>query len=70
MTLFLLGLIISWVVCHWYTHQSISWECERLGGFYVGRKTYRVIEVVDLDVKPVEVKFEPISDVILEAERK
>jgi hypothetical protein len=46
---FLLGFIVAWVVCGWYTHIYVANECERLGGFFVGSKTYKCIEVKKLD---------------------
>jgi len=46
---FLLGFIVAWVVCSWYTHIYVANECERLGGFFVGEKTYKYIEVKKLD---------------------
>jgi len=46
---FLLGFIVAWVICSWYTHIYVANECERLGGFFVGSKTYKCIEVKKLD---------------------
>lgn len=42
---FLLGLVIGWVLCHRYTHIMIASECERLGGFFVGSKTYKCVAI-------------------------
>lgn len=28
-------------------HSTIAIECERLGSFYVGNKTYKCIEIID-----------------------
>lgn len=42
---FLLGFIIAWALCHHYTHIMIASECERLGGFFVGSKTYKCIVI-------------------------
>ncbi|QGA11035.1 hypothetical protein GFH30_06365 [Acinetobacter wanghuae] len=44
---FLLGFIIAWVVCCCYTHICVANECERLGGFFVGSKTYKCVVIED-----------------------
>lgn len=42
---FLLGFIVAWFICHSYTHIMIANECERLGGFFVGNKTYKCVSI-------------------------
>ncbi|MRA45303.1 hypothetical protein [Acinetobacter pittii] len=44
---FLLGFIIAWALCHRYSHIMIANECERLGGFFVGEKTYLCNQIID-----------------------
>ncbi|MCE6246482.1 hypothetical protein KR582_01870 [Acinetobacter baumannii] len=44
---FIFGLIIGWLICKSYTENEIAEECERLGGFYVGKKTYLCSQIVD-----------------------
>ncbi|BFM89302.1 hypothetical protein R7J54_13380 [Acinetobacter baumannii] len=44
---FIFGLIIGWLICKSYTENKIAEECERLGGFYVGKKTYLCNQIVD-----------------------
>ena len=40
---FLLGFMLAWFLCSGYTHIMIATECERLGGFFVNKKTYKCI---------------------------
>ena len=47
MSWLILGLMLGVVVGNWYAHQQIAAECERLGGFFVGKKTYLVDEIID-----------------------
>ncbi|NNH35735.1 hypothetical protein HLH12_09280 [Acinetobacter sp. NIPH 2377] len=42
---FLLGFIVAWVLCSGYTHTMVALECERLGGFFVGKKIYKCIAI-------------------------
>ncbi len=35
---FIFGLFIGWLICKSYTENKIAEECERLGGFFVGKK--------------------------------
>ena len=42
---FLLGFILAWVICSGYTHTMIALECERLGGFFVGKKVFECVAV-------------------------
>lgn len=54
---FLLGFIVAWSLCHAYTHIQVAAECERLGGFFVGKKVYKCVLVEDL--KEQGMKHEP-----------
>ena len=36
------GLLVGWL----YAHQVIASECRRLGGFYVGRSTFKCTEII------------------------
>lgn len=60
---FLVGVIAAWVVCSGYTHVMIATECERLGGFFVNKKTYKCIAIIENEDKS------STPDAILEAER-
>lgn len=60
---FILGFIIAWVLCHRYTHIMIANECERLGGFFVGSKTYKCILISDSEPQ------NSVPTAILEAEK-
>ena len=42
-----IGFILAWFLCHAYTHYYIANECDRLGGFFVGDKTYKCVAVED-----------------------
>lgn len=68
MTNFLIGLligcIVAWWICTAYTHVMIATECERLGGFFVNKKTFKCVAVVDESVEM------GVPDVIKEAVRK
>lgn len=48
-----IGILIAFIVGHcngWIVaHATIAKECERLGGFYVGKKTYKCVEVEEED---------------------
>lgn len=44
---FLLGFMLAWFLCSGYTHIMIATECERLGGFFVNKKTYKCISIED-----------------------
>lgn len=44
---FLLGFMIAWFLCSGYTHYMVAAECEKLGGFFVGSKTYKCILIED-----------------------
>lgn len=61
---FLLGFIIAWVLCHRYTHIMIASECERLGGFFVGDKTYKCVAIENHTTNT------STPQVILDAERR
>jgi hypothetical protein len=54
MILFLLGLVVgavaAWIASDKYTHAKIASECIRLGGFYVGMRTFHCVEVENIDV--------------------
>ena len=41
----LIGFLIGWVVRSRYTHIMIASECEKLGGFFVGSKTYKCVVI-------------------------
>lgn len=60
----LIGGILAWWVCSNHTYQMIAAECERLGGFFSGKKTFKCVAIVDHEVETGT----PV--VILEAERK
>ena len=60
---FLLGFIIAWYLCHKYTHIMVANECEKLGGFFVGSKTYKCHSVVDSK------QDKSVPNAILEAEK-
>ena len=47
MTEYLVGIIIGWLLGWLVAHSVIATECRRLGGFYVGTKTYRCVEIVE-----------------------
>ncbi len=44
---FILGFIIAWLWSDSVAHQKVVAECERLGGFFVGSKTYKCYAVID-----------------------
>jgi hypothetical protein len=44
---FIIGFIIAWLWSDSFTHHKIAAECERLGGFFVGSKTYKCYAVID-----------------------
>ncbi|AFU62279.1 hypothetical protein AVV48_gp30 [Acinetobacter phage phiAC-1] len=35
---FFVSFVFTWFICSNYTHSMIAAECERLGGFFVGKK--------------------------------
>lgn len=37
----IVGFFIGWLCCHVYTYQYVSFECQKLGGFFVGGETYK-----------------------------
>lgn len=43
-----IGILFAFIVGHYngwiVAHATIAKECERLGGFYVGKKTYKCVE--------------------------
>ncbi|RKG41431.1 hypothetical protein D9K81_17845 [Acinetobacter chengduensis] len=47
MVAFIIGFIIAWLWSDSFTHHKIAAECERLGGFFVGSKTYKCYAVID-----------------------
>lgn len=61
---FLLGFIIAWALCHRYTHIMIAGECEHLGRFFVGGKTYKCVAV---ETKATDTST---PQVIIDAERR
>lgn len=38
-----LGALIGWI----YAHATVANECRRLGGFYVGKSTFRCTEIME-----------------------
>lgn len=42
---FIIGFIIAWLLSDLVTHHKIADECEKLGGFYTGNRTYKCIEI-------------------------
>lgn len=60
---FLLGFVIAWALCHRYTHIMIANECEKLGGFFVGDKTYKCHAIIDFK------QDSSVPAVIIEAEK-
>ena len=60
---FLLGFVIAWALCHCYTNIMIANECEKLGGFFVGDKTYKCHAIIDSK------QDSSVPAVILEAEK-
>jgi len=49
MTWLLLGLGIGALIGWQCAHLSIAVECERLGGFFVGKQIFRCVEVKNVD---------------------
>ncbi len=42
---FLVGLGAGWL-CGWiFAHKTVAQECEERGWFFVGRKTFRCVEI-------------------------
>ena len=42
----LLGLIwIGWLIDWWHAHAALAAECERLGGFFVGKRVFKCMEI-------------------------
>jgi hypothetical protein len=39
---FVIGALVGWVVAH----SVVATECEKLGSFYVGDKTFKCVKVV------------------------
>ncbi|WP_281212019.1 hypothetical protein [Pseudomonas fulva] len=35
------GLLLAYYIGWVHAHHTVATECERLGGFYVGRETFR-----------------------------
>lgn len=42
---FLLGLIVGCTIAWIAAHACVASECEKLGGFYVGKKTFKCVEI-------------------------
>lgn len=63
MVYFILGFIIAWLWSDSFTHHKIAAECERLGGFFVGSKTYKCYAVLD------SASDTSVPQAILEAQR-
>lgn len=51
MIVFILGLFIGVTVGWVVAHHQIAAECERLGGFFVNKKTYLINEIIDTKEK-------------------
>ena len=60
---FILGFIIAWLWSDSVAHNKIASECERLGGFFVGSKTYKCYAVIDQNIDT------SVPPSILEAQR-
>ena len=60
---FILGFIIAWLWSDSVAHHKIAAECERLGGFFVGSKTYKCYAVIDQKIDT------SVPPAILEAEQ-
>jgi hypothetical protein len=60
---FILGFIIAWLWSDSVAHNKIAAECERLGGFFVGSKTYKCYAVIDQNIDT------SVPPSILEAQR-
>lgn len=45
MTQFLIGFILAWFLCSLYTHAMIAAECEKLGGFFVGKRVFKCVVI-------------------------
>lgn len=45
--LFCISLWIAFYGGWMFAHSTVAAECERLGSFYVGNKTYKCVEVGD-----------------------
>jgi hypothetical protein len=65
MTLFLLGFFVgaiaAWIASDKHTHAKIACECIRLGGFYVGMRTFHCVNVEDNEIDtstPEAIQFE------------
>lgn len=41
----LVGVLIGW----WSAHITVAAECERLGGFFVGQRVFKCVEVKNGD---------------------
>jgi len=39
------GLLLAYYIGWLRAHHTVAAECERLGGFYVGPKTFRCVKV-------------------------
>lgn len=64
---FILGFLIAWLWSSSVTRNKIAAECERLGGFFIGSKTYRCHAIIDLDDDDLD---DSIPQAILDAEKK
>lgn len=47
MIVFILGVFVGAAVGWIAAHHQIAAECERLGGFFVNKKTYLIGEIID-----------------------
>ena len=49
MTQYIIGLFIGLLIGYWYgwisAHQTVKQECLLLGGFYVGEKAFKCVEI-------------------------
>jgi hypothetical protein len=51
----LIGLLwIGWLIGWRHAHVAVALECERLGGFYVGKTVYRCTSVNQEPLEPVD----------------
>lgn len=43
----LLGFLVGWFLGYRTAHITVASECERLGGFFHNKKTYKCTEIID-----------------------
>jgi len=45
----LLGVVVGYLIGHRVAHIVVATECERLGGFFVGKQVFKCVKVKDVD---------------------